>query len=55
MTRALTAAALLGLGWLIAALALIAGICWALNDHETPQTWGDHDDDMYREACEATA
>jgi hypothetical protein len=55
MTRALAAVAILGVGWLIAALAFIAGIVWALDDDETPQTWNDHDDALYETACKETA
>jgi hypothetical protein len=62
MTRALAAAALLGLGWLIAALALIPGICWALagDDDEKPkplkiQPWTSRDDALYRNACKEAA
>jgi hypothetical protein len=58
MTRALAAAALLGVGWLIAALAFIAGIVWALDDDEKPlkiQPWSAHDDALYEIACKETA
>jgi uncharacterized membrane protein YqaE (UPF0057 family) len=38
MTRALATAALLGVGWLIAALAFIAGIVWALYEIACKET-----------------
>jgi hypothetical protein len=58
MTRALATVALLGVGWLIAALAFIAGIVWALADDEKPlkvQAWSAQDDALYEIACKETA